>query len=147
MEECTIAHIPPRLLTAKREPSQIFEVGEKLFRRSTKEELENPFARISLYDISHNREGVKGAVLSEPADVLYCFDPLLPQIKYELEICILEIVTLNPEFRYCKIFTDPLKESITAMVQLFHDPVACMYPHSVFQIPFSTWVKISILSN
>jgi len=133
MEECTLVHIPKRLNTCERQAIQIFEVGEKLFRRCTAEQLENPFINISLYDLSHNREGLTGEKISEEADVLYSVDPDSENHILDKKICALEIKTLKDNTIYFKELVDETTGNI-AKISLLHAPIPCMYPHTVFQI-------------
>lgn len=133
MEDCTLGHIPPRLKTGERKAFQTFEVGEKLFRRCTPEQLENPFAYVKLYDLSLNREGLKAQKISEANDVLYNVNPDIDQEIHDRQICILEIISLNESGTYQQKLEDDIK-GIFAIIYLLHDPVPCMYPHTVFQI-------------
>lgn len=136
MEPCQLLYIPTRLHASEREPIEVFSIGENLFRRCDPKDLENPFASITLTELSHNRRGNDGYVLCEPNDVLFNIKAENGFETYDnAEVCTLEIIGLNPDGKYIKEF-DQIKngEFITARMELLHDPEPCMFPHCVFRI-------------
>lgn len=136
MEEvCTLTYIPDRLHSTNKQPITQFSVGEFLFRRCKPEELANPFAAISLTELSHNRSGLREQALSLPDDVLFNILENDPVEIYELEVCPLEIIDLNESNQYSKFFEEEKNgERIIVRMDLLHDPAPCMYPHCIFRI-------------
>ncbi len=133
---CTLQHIPERLHKKSRPRLDIFEVGEEIYRRSDLEHLDNPFASISLRDISVNRQGLKENILSNAEDVL--ISTISNGIeRYDSEICILKIKDLSEEGTYDKTFIEEKEDAEhTARIMLMHDPIPCMYPHCEFRLWF-----------
>ncbi len=131
IEKCNLKHIPERLHAAGRSDIQNFEIGEELYRRCKPEHLINPFASISLRDISINRQGLKLQKLSNPEDVLLNLNlERNPDEILKESVCILVVKELEGN-TYRKEAVD-LKTKIT----LLHDQLACNYAHCVFQIEF-----------
>lgn len=52
---CGLAYIPLHLHTGDKPIVDKFSIGEKLFYRCLPQDLEKPYDKISLRDISHNR--------------------------------------------------------------------------------------------
>ncbi len=128
---CDLPYIPERLHQNGRVSIPSFNVGEFVYRRARPNELENPFAKISLTDISVNRSG-RNQELSIPDDVLFSIRNEEDfEVYTDLEICTLQIKDLNRENQYAKQFSDD-EDLLT--IKLLHDPVECMYAHSVFEI-------------
>jgi hypothetical protein len=135
MPTCEISYIPERLHSLDRPPINKFAVGELLYFRCTSEELDNPFTKISIAELSHNRSGEHGS-LGGQDDVLF---NILPGNNFErypgLEICTLQIVELKEDGTYSKDFQQEKNQQLhNANLQLIHDPLPCMYPHCVFRV-------------
>ncbi len=135
MEACTLPYIPERLHTNNRLVIEDFSIGEFLFRRCKPDHLDNPFASISLVDLSHNRGGSDG-MLSLPSDVLFNIRvDEDTEIYQDHEVVALEIISLNQENRYNKYFTQKKDGTeIIARMEILHDPEPCMFPHCIFRI-------------
>jgi hypothetical protein len=130
---CTLRHIPQRLHSNDRPIINEFVVGEEIYRRCKKEELENPFVNISIADVSVNRQG-KPIEISIPEDVLINILECGAE-NYNLEICKLKIISLLDNHTFDKKFSEE-KDGIThiAQMKLVHDPHHCMYPHCEFRV-------------
>jgi hypothetical protein len=140
VEECSLLQIPPRLHANGRAALLRFEVGERLYRRCKPDEIENPFAKISLVDLSVNREGPKEvAPLCEPQDVLRDFsaesaEEWLPAGEVAVA---LEVMEVNEEgtYRYeSELPGSPAPATATCVLQLAHDQEPCNYSHSAFKL-------------
>lgn len=136
MQECLLHYIPNRLHTNERQIIDEFEVNENLYKRCNPEDLKNPYRAGTLSELSHNRSGLKEDILCNPDDVLYNIKPEEQAEKYEgLKVCTIRIKDLNNENRYMKTFSEIKNgETFKAEIELFHNPIPCMYPHSVFRI-------------
>lgn len=139
---CELPHIPTRLHENGRPNIDHFNISEYLFRRCDPSEIENPFAKISLVDISVNRSGIAGSWLSQPEDVLYNTNPEKygEVVKLDQSVAILEITELNAENQYHKSKTEtrhlPKKEpeTNTCDIKLKHKKEQCNYAHCTFEI-------------
>lgn len=139
MLECSIPYIPARLKTNDRPILEQFQVGEFLYMRCKAESLQNPYKSISITELSHNRSGQSDIPLCNPDDVLYSIKKEEEFEKYTgLEICTLEIISLNQDNKYAKEYTHE-KDGIEShgKLELLHEPKPCMYPHSVFRVWFN----------
>ena len=136
MQGCPLHYIPGRLHTNDRQIIDEFEVNENLYKRCKPEDLKNPYWAATLSELSHNRSGLTGDILCNPDDVLYNIKLEEQAEKYEgLKVCTIRIKDLNDENRYKKTFSEIKNgEIFNAVIELFHDPIPCMYPHSVFRI-------------
>ena len=139
-EECSLARIPARLHTQGRPALPRFEVGELLYRRCQPAEIENPFAAISLVDLSVNREGPQGlSPLCEPPDVLRDFSAQATQDwlttgEVALALQVME-VNENATYRYqSELPGAPLPATATCVLELAHDREPCNYAHSAFKL-------------
>lgn len=139
MQGCAIPYIPTRLQTNNRQPIEEFEIGESLYMRCKSDVLVNPYKGMSITELSHNRSGSNNNILCNPDDVLYNIVPENIFEKYEgLEVCILDIKSLNGDKKYRKYFSETKNgQEYTGAIELLHEPEPCMYPHSVFRI----WVN------
>ena len=99
--------------------------------RCNKEDLSNPYNSITIAELSHNRQGLNENIISEANDVLYNISSKNSFEKYDKEICSIKIKDLNNEEQYDKFFTD---QHNSANIKLIHQPVPCMYPHTIFRI-------------
>ncbi len=134
MEGCLLDYIPERLHWKEgREIIQSWAINDILYRRTKKSLLENPFASISLVDLSHNIGTNHGIKISEKEDVLYNIKEEEELIKYSQEVIGLKIITLNKRNTYDKFYTDIKNDHLRVRIRIVHDPVKCMYPHCVFQ--------------
>jgi hypothetical protein len=107
MQECSIAYIPQRLQQNNKPVIEQFEVGECLYMRCKPAVLKNPYESISITELSHNRAGLRDNILCNPDDVLYSIKLDEPFEKYEgLEVCTLEIKSLNENNRYHKDYSE-----------------------------------------
>jgi len=136
MVACTLQYIPEILHTNDRQPIEVFTVGEFMYRRCKPEYLDNPFGNINLTELSHNRSGFGDQILSDENDVLYSikiYEEI--EIYNDQQISTLEIISLNQENKYCKIF-EQMKDGnkIIARMDILHDPEPCMLPHCIFRI-------------
>ncbi len=133
MCDCCIKHIPTRLHSKDKLQIDLFEDGELLYRRCSAKLLENPYATISLTELSHNRSGHKNEIISNRDDVLYNIVSETPErySTYEngekIEVCVLKVKNPDNTIQYIKHFGD-------YELMLLHDPVPCMYPHCIFRI-------------
>ncbi len=109
-------------------------IGEELYYRCKPENCSRPYDRISLYDISHNRNF--GDSISFPSeDVLFNIIETDDRERYDnMEVIILKIAKLNGNMTFIKEILSRNDESLKAVIKLIHDPKPCMYPHSVFEI-------------
>lgn len=138
---CSLSYIPDNLHWNNRPIQILFKVGDLLFRRCKIEELENPFAKISICDVSVNSNRIEEFNFQE-TDVLFNTLESLNFEKHELEICTLEIKDLNEQQQYDKKFNQ-VKNEINREIQLklVHAPNVCMYPHCAFKI-FENGIEI-----
>lgn len=139
MSDCRLNYIPDRLHWDSRPIKEEFNVGDILYRRCEHDELENPYLKISLVEISHNLGTCGEEVISESHDVLFSIREDEQFEKYsDKEIATIEIKKLNEAGQYKKSFTQ-IKNGgeVTGYITLIHDPVSCMYPHSIFRIYYN----------
>ncbi len=134
MGRCTLAHIPDRLHnTEEKQLINTFCIDDLLYRRIKENILENPYANISLTDLSHNI-GMNGSMeISKKSDVLFSIVADNEIEVYEDEVLALKIISLNQDALYNKLFACLKNTDLTARIVLSHDPVCCMYPHCVFK--------------
>ena len=136
MQECPLPYIPSRLHKKNKPIIEQFEVREFLYMRCKPEVLSNPYKYISITELSHNRSGLAKNILCNPDDVLYSIKENESFEKYvEMEVCTLEIKSLNENYKFKKNFTESKDgNNHTSILELFHEPEPCMYPHSVFRV-------------
>lgn len=137
MPGCYLNYIPDRLHWNNRPVITEFAVGDIIYRRCFPEELDNPYATISLADLSHNIGTNAEVVISYEKDVLLSIRPDEEFENYEDKItCTLVIKSLNPNNCYNKPFGPVKKGNVDyqATMEFIHNPDTCMYPHSVFRI-------------
>ena len=129
---CTLNYIPDHLHTNDKPIVEKFYIGERLFYRCNPENLEKPYDSIRLFDISHNRNFGNEEVF-KPEDVFYNIIEDEINEKYEnLKIISFFIKKLSENrITYIK---NLVYEDLTVKLTLKHEPVACMYPHSVLEI-------------
>ena len=89
---------------------------------------------MSLYDLSINREGKKNHPISKPSDVLYDITESENEF-YQTSYIILKINEISKPYYYKKkiIQKDSDNKSHEVIIELIHDPLPCMYPHSIFR--------------
>lgn len=133
---CNLEYIPSHLHLNDKPIVDIFNVGEKLFYRCFPQNLDRPYDKISLKDISHNRnfnddenfgfENVFFNVIEDDENEKYV----------DYNHITLQINNLQGKSTYSKeiIKVNHLNETIKVIVILKHSPIACMYPHSSFVI-------------
>lgn len=135
---CQLDYIPEHLRQGDRLPIDVFTVGENLHYRVRPEIAQKPYDKIPLLDISHNRD------FNDPLtylldDVFYNIDPNSDDERYEgLEAITLEIKQLD-SITFERSYSTPCGTH-TVVLKLKHDPVPCMYPHSVFELTFDNVV-------
>lgn len=132
--DCPLDYIPDRLHTNDRQPINEFGLHELLFRRCKLEEKENPFAKISLVDLSVNRQGEIGEELCKPDDVLFNTHPEEGHIQARFDdqvIVVLEILEIAPSNTYEKLFEE---DANNCRIILRHRPDPCNFSHSAFEI-------------
>lgn len=135
MCECKLEYIPKRLHKNGRIAIGEFQNGERLYFRCNPNEIDNPYLKISLADLSHNRSGFPVGNLSERDDVLW---NIVQSKNFERHtdkgICTLEIEKMEYN-KYHKSFTQDKNGTVnTAYFELIHDPEECMYPHCIFKL-------------
>jgi hypothetical protein len=135
MTDCELSHIPKRLHTEDKPIISIFVDGEFLYRRCNLSESENPYLKISLAELSHNRSGHLDNIISNRKDVL--FNISLSE-KYSEEIFThgsdglpIDICTLKVENPKNVFYQKIIGEF---SIDLIHNPECCMYPHCVIRI-------------
>jgi hypothetical protein len=134
---CLLTYIPEYLHTNEREPITEFYLHEHLYRRCSPEEKENPFAKISLVDLSVNRRGSKENILCSPSDVLYNMNPDINNNKEQVEnqvVVILEIFEIATCNTYDKLLTHGNNSCI---IYLRHKPESCNYAHAAFELYYN----------
>lgn len=133
--DCTLLYIPEHLHTNDKSIIDQFTIGEKLFYRCNPNDLSKPYDKINLYDISHNRNFCN--------DVDYGSDCVLFEAtgtkgfqKHESSSYITLLLKKISGNTFYKLFlkTSPNDESVKIELCLKHDPIPCMYPHSIFEI-------------
>lgn len=144
MQQCTLTYIPTRLHQDDKPIINYFVVGELLYRRCKPEELDNPFKNISITELSHNRSGMEENVLCNAADVLYNINPDELFEKHETKVvCVLVIKDLSETNGYKKNYTEEKQnETYNCVIELFHEPEPCMYPHCVLRV----WVNNEVIT-
>ena len=137
MPGCNLDYIPDRLHWNAKPLITQFAVGDLIYRRIAPDEFENPFASVSLTDLSHNIGINQGNELSIEDDVLLSISEM-DEIKYYKGkcTCTLEIKSLNTDNCYLKpfAFRNNNNDLFDATMELVHKPEECMYPHCVFKI-------------
>lgn len=135
MKKCSLTYIPKRLHWDNKPTIEEFEVGDIVYRRCKKEELENPYTSLSLTELSHNLGTSKNIEISKEKDTLFSIIESEDIEVYNLEICTLTIKSLNHLNSYTKKFEENKNGKIyIAKMDFLHDPVSCMYPHCIFRI-------------
>ncbi|OFY20130.1 MAG: hypothetical protein A2W98_12345 [Bacteroidetes bacterium GWF2_33_38] len=131
-KKCNLAYIPAKLHWNNKKAINEFFLNEELYWRCKEEKFSNPYAEISLADVSINRQGNPCAPISEPQDALYNLTDSKNE-KYDCGIIILEIKEISKP--YIKKYEDiDGNENIHKLeMELIHDPLNCMYPHSLFK--------------
>lgn len=137
MPGCNLDYIPDRLHWNAKPLITQYSVGDLIFRRISPDEFENPFAKVSLRDLSHNIGINLGNEVSQGDDVLFSISEADEIQFYEGKYpCTLEIKSLNVDNVYFKLFgfLNQNNEKFDATMELVHKPEECMYPHCVFRI-------------
>ena len=144
MENCNLKYIPDRLHTNNRPIIRKFNLGHLLYHRAKPEDVENPYKRVTIAELSHNLGGDPHNPLSQPQDVLFSVKNDEVVEKYEdREICTLKIISLNDENHYDKEFSQEKNgHNATGRIKLIHKPVPCMYPHCTFRV----WLNGTIVT-
>lgn len=140
---CLIPYIPERLHRNNRLTVNEFRVGEFIYRRCTEEQKLNPFATISLIDISVNREGLHD-IFSMPDDALLNIYPDNGKGEKYLGYIVCEMVIreLTNDNFYYKEFEEIKEVAGTTIInrcfiRLMHKTEECNYAHCAFEIYFN----------
>jgi len=132
--DCLLKYIPKHLHTNEKSIIEEFVIGEELFYRCKYEECNKPYDKISLCDISHNRNFADSDTYKRK-DVLFNLNSEDANETYsDLNIAILKIKNLTDKKTYIKKIISESNENIVVTIILKHDPLPCMYPHSIFEI-------------
>lgn len=133
---CELDYIPSHLHSNDRPIVESFSIGEKLYYRCLPKNLSKPYDNINLRDISHNRNFCD--------DEQYGSDCVLWEAvgnkdfqRYEEHNFIELLIEKISENTYHKRFSknNPNNnENFVVEISLKHDPIPCMYLHSVFEI-------------
>jgi len=131
---CNLAYIPKRLHSFNKDVVKTFTVGEELYYRCNLEECSKPYQKISLYDVSHNRN-FNNSKNYPKDDVLFNIDDKTEIEKIankHINTSIIKSLSKNNTFEKTITLID--KRDATAHIKLIHKPLPCMYPHCIFQI-------------
>jgi hypothetical protein len=135
MSCCNLDYIPDRLKL--KDDSAIYEtfaLDDIIYRRVNDDTIDNPYATISLTDLSHNIGTNFGNEVSKSKDVLFSIledDGI--DIYQDFKPLKLKIISLSESDNYDKFFVCDKSPELRVRVKLQHDPVCCMHPHCVFQ--------------
>lgn len=131
--DCNLDYIPTRLHTKDKPVLETFGIGEELYYRCKENECQKPYDQIPLFDISHNRNfSNKEGYPKE--DVLFNINEADDLVKYDSNIVVLIITELENSKTYFKELKSENEPGLKVHIKLLHDPVPCMYTHSVFEI-------------
>ncbi len=145
---CTVPYIPARLHAGDRPDLPQFRIGELLYRRCI--DVDEPFDKISLQELSVNRQGPKEAPFCEQADVLFNLHP--ENDKGEIldeNIVALEIKELDATQTYSKTLEQPEEgleqppKVYRCRIVLLHDKLPCNYAHCIFRLYFDETIVTS----
>lgn len=144
LEPCALNYIPIHLVRNGRKNLDKFFLGEFLYYRCEEAVKLNPFDKISLIDLSHNRSGTWFNFLSVPEDVLYNTNPLKPEKKINLSIACLKIEELVDN-TYIKEIKEPpdnpatplIPDQLVCIIKLKHKPIECNYSHCAFEFYYN----------
>jgi hypothetical protein len=131
--KCQLDHIPSHLHTNNKPVIKKFKIGEELYYRCKPDECKRPYDKISLYEISHNRNFGNRQQYPKK-DVLINIIENDPSKVYDSKIVTLKITKLSKEETFSKELISQSNPSLKARLNLLHAPLPCMYPHSVFEI-------------
>lgn len=131
--DCHLDYIPEHLHTNNKPVVKQFSIGEELYYRCKPGECKKPYDKISLYEISHNRN-FRNSQQYPKEDVLYNTIESDPSQVYDSKIVILKITKLSKEDTFSKELVCQSDPTLKARITLLHDPLPCMYTHSVFEI-------------
>lgn len=131
---CNLEYIPERLHNSENNNIiDVFYVSDILYRRASDQILENPYASVTLSDLSHNIGTNNNVVLSEKDDVLFSILEEEDLQVYNLNVVTLKVISLNKDGQYDKVFECDKNKGLKVRLLLSHNPVCCMYPHCVFR--------------
>ena len=131
--ECSLEYIPKRLHTNGKSIQESFHLGEELYYRCKPGECEKPYDKISLYNISHNRNFASPEQYKRD-DVLFNIIEEDQRKVYDLQTTVLKIKNLEGYKTYFKEIVSISNINLKATITLKHEPIPCMYPHSIFEI-------------
>lgn len=131
--DCKLSYIPHYLHLNNKPIIDRFNIGEELYYRCSGFSCKKPYDQISLYDISHNRNFSDKKKFPKE-DVLLNIEENQPEERYDSDIVTLRIDVLGNRSTFVKKIISRDNEDLTAEIKLIHDPLPCMYPHSVFEV-------------
>lgn len=131
--ECSLEYIPKRLHTGQKPVNDVFYLGEELYYRCKSGECSKPYDKISLYNISHNRNFCSPQEYKRE-DVLFNILEEDQRQFYDLNTTVLKIKSLENNATYIKEIISRDNADIKATITLKHEPIPCMYPHSIFEV-------------
>ncbi len=131
-QQCFLEHIPKNLHRRGRKLCKKFYLHEEIYRRCPTHLIDNPFATITLSDVSLNRQGNPRKSICQPDDVLFnVVDSTGHNVpKYNESVIILKIKRLLKNKTYKKVLT---YNGNTLIMYLKHSPEPCNYSHTVFE--------------
>lgn len=137
--KCNLNYIPDHLKTKNKQIVESFCISELLFYRCDPQNIELPYDKINLKDISHNRN-FNDNNLYGPENVFINIDPKKGFERYtDLKYVTLEIKKLNNNITYYKkIIKNNDSNEYIIEITLKHKPENCMYPHSAFEIKLNS---------
>lgn len=132
--ECKLEYIPERLHSNDKPIVQTFLEGEELYYRCKEDECSRPYDKISLYDISHNRN-FNDPENFQKSDVLFnIIEDDERELYDNFNTSVLRIQNLQGSPTYTKQIPSREDPELIVIIKLLHDPIPCMYPHSVFEV-------------
>lgn len=139
-KQCFLKHLPENLHQKGRKRCNRFYLNEEIYRRCPTHLLENPFASITLSDISLNRQGKPFKTpMSYSDDVLFNTANRVGNNvpKFQDSIVILRIRRLLKNGSFRKTLSD---NRDVLIMDLKHDPLPCNYSHTVFELVLNSVV-------
>jgi len=111
---------------------------EKLFWRCKDFSNINPFKTIRLADVSVNRSGSEEVFFSEAQDVLWNIFEDQEQERYaEHGFIVLSIMNLGLNEYFVRKYQETLHDvTVSAEMQLIHDPLLCNRAHSMLRFTY-----------
>lgn len=131
---CINTNVPRRVQWNERSVINSFSSSEKIFRRCKPELIQDPFGKLSLYDLSHNRSGLSFGVLSKEKDVFLDYSSADSTSFDNENLILLSIdIFLNNQNNLTKTIFSQKDNSKTASLILSHKPVPCNFYHTCIE--------------